>query len=133
DDQGVLALADRSPGLDLSLRGGGERGGEPVPGDRAEALEGVPLALRWFGLSWRRVTGHRYMVHAHTDRNERPGPGADSCPLPAGLPRRAGWASAHPQRKLHGAERTEPTSGLEVLWTVQTTVRSPADQAPAPG
>ena len=140
DDQGVLTLADRGPGLRLGLGGGGERGAEPVAGDGAEALERVPLAscrrtARWCGLARYRTTGHRYMVHGHTDRNKRPAQTADSCPAARLVPDPPrGLSSADPQRKPHpGAERTDPTSGPEVLCTVQTTVRSPADQAPASG
>ena len=140
DDQGVLTLADRGPGLRLGRGGGGERRAEPVAGDGAEALERVSLASfgrsrRWCGLAGCRMTGHRYMVHGHTDRNKRPAQCADSRPagrLVPAPPR--GLGSADPQRKPHpGEERTDPTSGPEVLRTVQTTVRSPADQAPASG
>ena len=55
-------------------------------------------------------------------------------PVPPPASSLRGLGSADPQRKPHpGAERTDPTSGPEVLLTVQTTVRSPADQAPASG
>jgi hypothetical protein len=43
----------------------------------------------------------------------------------------AGWSRV--LRGRHWEARTEPTRGPEVLRTVQTTVRSPADQAPASG
>ena len=52
-------------------------------------------------------------------------------PVARGLSRRRRVSAS--AAKPHGAARTEPTRGPEVPRTVQTTVRSPADQAPAPG